>query len=190
MDFDLCCSHYEFQCTCRSDLEKAIAAHGGPGVVASRLGWQLKAKSRKPRGYWDSLDNVKQEIDEFIDEQGIAPGVMPLKNDFVRAGRFDIARAVERWGGLYQLAGELQYEVASPSYSGTEWQEHISEVAATTGLSGKQGLFELAAQTYKRSENGQNGSDGNDSGNKQMKKIRKKYGYTPMPSVRREIDAW
>ena len=30
-------------------------------------------------------------------------GVMPAKNDFVRAGRYDIARAVERWGGLYEV---------------------------------------------------------------------------------------
>ena len=28
---------------------------------------------------------------------------MPAKNDFVRAGRYDIARAVERWGGLYEV---------------------------------------------------------------------------------------
>lgn len=31
--------------------------------------------------------------------------VMPAKNDFVRAGRYDIARAVERWGGLYEVRG-------------------------------------------------------------------------------------
>ena len=33
-------------------------------------------------------------------------GVMPPKNDFVRAGRYDLARCVERWGGLYQVRGE------------------------------------------------------------------------------------
>jgi hypothetical protein len=41
----------------------------------------------------------------------IHAGVMPVKNDFVRAGRFDITRAVERWGGLYILAEELGYKV-------------------------------------------------------------------------------
>lgn len=30
--------------------------------------------------------------------------IMPAKNDFVRAGRYDIARAVERWGGLYEVS--------------------------------------------------------------------------------------
>lgn len=102
---------------------------------------------------------------------------MPAKNDFVRAGRYDIARAVERWGGLYevwrsvlwliycvrnacrasfdllvqrhflwtlacvllQLADELGYAVSDSRRPGSsEWQAHISEVAATTGLSGRE----------------------------------------------------
>lgn len=29
---------------------------------------------------------------------------MPAKNDFIRASRYDIARAVERWGGLYEVS--------------------------------------------------------------------------------------
>ena len=32
---------------------------------------------------------------------------MPAKYDFVRAGRYDIARAVERWGGLYEVRAAL-----------------------------------------------------------------------------------
>ncbi len=105
---------------------------------------------------------------------------MPAKNDFVRASRYDIARAVERWGGLYevrvqhreahglfypswvhalqhgpqpcmlplhtmldafpamQLAEELGYAVETRKPGTSEWQEHISEVAASTGLSGRQ----------------------------------------------------
>ena len=126
---------------------------------------------------------------------------MPLKNDFIRAGRFDLARAVERWGGLYELASELGYEVASPVFSGTEWQEHISEVAASTGLSGKQGLFELAARTYKRSSDSSSGSDDDaasagdasmssgQSGDEQADNQQRKQ-YAEMPSVRQEIDAW
>ncbi len=30
--------------------------------------------------------------------------MMPLKNDFVRANRLDLAKAIERWGGLSELA--------------------------------------------------------------------------------------
>ena len=60
--------------TCRTDLEKAITSHGGPSVVAERLGWKLQAKPRKPRGYWGSLENVKQEVDEFILDNEFQPG--------------------------------------------------------------------------------------------------------------------
>lgn len=212
----------------RTDLEKAIAAHGGPTAVAESLGWKVKGKSRKPRGYWDALPNVKQEVDDFIEEYGMQPGenirkvhacicmhdswpplllcavhlltsacsifasgMMPLKNDFIRAGRFDLARAVERWGGLYELAAELDYEVASPVFSGTEWQEHISEVAASTGLSGKQGLFELAARTYRRNSDEEQGESaaGRTSRSRSMGRERKR-AYAEMPSVRSEIDGW
>lgn len=58
----------------RSDLEKAIAAHGGPVAVAQQLGWRLAYKQRKPRGYWDSLPNVRRELDDFIEENGLDPG--------------------------------------------------------------------------------------------------------------------
>ena len=154
-------------CCCRSDLEKAVSAHGGPSVVAQRLGWELRGKQRRPKGYWDAPANVRAELDLFIDELGLPPGgwvrrvgggwvrrvrrvrgggqkgaaswvgcrwrtasstsrpliadvllrtphcpasaaaagVLPAKNDFVRAGRYDIARAVERWGGLYEVRG-------------------------------------------------------------------------------------
>jgi hypothetical protein len=40
---------------------------------------------------------------------------MPIKNDFIRANRFDLARAIERWGGLYCLAEQLGYKVATSS---------------------------------------------------------------------------
>ena len=172
----------------RSDLEKAIAAHGGPAVVARRIGWRLQARPRKPRGYWTSLDNVKQEIDEFIEENGLVRGVMPLKNDFVRAGRFDLARAVERWGGIGELTNELGYVTASSSSSSTEWQDHVSFVASKTGLSGKQGLFELAAETYKARATERIIEKSSDGRNLNGKK--RKNEYTRILSVRKEIDAW
>ena len=124
---------------------------------------------------------------------------MPLKNDFIRAGRFDLARAVERWGGLYELADELGYSVAAPVFASTEWRDHVSELAAETGLSGKQGLFELAAQTYtKRDSSNSSGSGSSDEGgsngssSRQNRKRSKdaKGRYAAMPTVRDEIDAW
>jgi hypothetical protein len=174
----------------RTDIEKAISAHGGPAAIAARLGWKLQARKRKPRGYWDSLENVKSEIEDFIVENGLEPGVMPLKNDFVRAERFDLARAIERWGGLYDLAADLDYKVKSPAFSSTEWQEHISEVAATTGLSGKQGLFELAARTYKQEDNNSANSKSEAAYRTENGGRQRKGNVSKMPTVREEIDNW
>lgn len=70
-------------------------------------------QGKKPRGYWDKLANVQREIEEFCEQQGLPPGIMPLKMDFVRANRYDLSHAIERWGGLYDLAELLDYQ-ASP----------------------------------------------------------------------------
>lgn len=61
----------------RFDLYKAVTAHGGPAAVAQALGWERwggRRPNRKPRGYWDSLDNVRAEIDGVIAENGLPPG--------------------------------------------------------------------------------------------------------------------
>lgn len=46
----------------RVDLEKAITRNGGFGPVASKLNLSLAYKERKPRGYWDNLQNVHKEV--------------------------------------------------------------------------------------------------------------------------------
>ncbi|KAI8111305.1 hypothetical protein M9434_004877 [Picochlorum sp. BPE23] len=196
-------SRSELRASHRTDLEKALSAHGGAANVAKRMGWGSKSRSRKPRGYWNSIENVKHEIDEFILSSDLPSRVMPLKNDFVRANRFDIARAIEKWGGVYELAEQLGYQLAQTSQaSGTsQWQEHVSSVAQSTGLGGKQGLFEVASATYKN-ENSvtpqyilssmdledimsvENGSQDLEGMNTSDVKL------SSLPSVRDEIDAW
>ena len=112
--------------------------------------YALICRSRKPRGYWNSIENVRHEIDEFIISSDLPEGIMPLKNDIIRAGRFDLARAIEKWGGVSDVASRLGYGTTqSTSGLGSEWQEHVSQTAAATGLSGKQGLFQVASATYK-----------------------------------------
>lgn len=69
------------------------------------------AQNKKPRGYWDRLANVQREIDDFCSLQQLPPRAMPPKAEFVRSGRYDISHAIERWGGLYQLADLLGYQV-------------------------------------------------------------------------------
>jgi len=38
-------------------------------------------------------------------------GVMPLQKDFVTAGRYELKRVVERWGGSAELAAVAGYQV-------------------------------------------------------------------------------
>ena len=71
----------------RTDIEKAIAAHGGPATVADRMGWTRKGRYRKPKGYWNSISNVKQEIDEFISIYDLPPGTLNLTYCWVSVHR-------------------------------------------------------------------------------------------------------
>ncbi len=98
----------------RSDLDKCISAHGGRAQVAARMGWQIDGRSRKPRGYWNSLDNLKSEIDEFIaSSDDLQDGMLPLKATMVSSGRYDLARAIEKWGGMSEVAEQLGYATKS-----------------------------------------------------------------------------
>jgi hypothetical protein len=53
----------ELRAAGRLDLEKAVTASGGFPEVAKELGWKLAYKSKKPRGYWDDLNNMRREIE-------------------------------------------------------------------------------------------------------------------------------
>ncbi|XP_020524503.1 uncharacterized protein LOC18436761 isoform X1 [Amborella trichopoda] len=46
----------------RVDLEKAVTRMGGFRKIASLMNLSLAYKHRKPKGYWDNLDNLKEEL--------------------------------------------------------------------------------------------------------------------------------
>ena len=93
-------------------LEKEIVDLGGFEVVANKLGWT--AKRRKPKGYWSSETNLKSEILAFIDDNALEQNVMPSRVAFEEKGRFDIARAVAKYGGAVALAQKLG--LSEPKY--------------------------------------------------------------------------
>ena len=68
-------SRSELRACNRTDIEKALTAHGGTSAVMKRLGWKIQGRNRKPKGYWNSLENVKREIDEFILSSDLPSGV-------------------------------------------------------------------------------------------------------------------
>lgn len=46
----------------RVDIEKAITRMGGFRRIASLMNLSLAYKNRKPKGFWDSLENLQDEV--------------------------------------------------------------------------------------------------------------------------------
>lgn len=46
----------------RIDIEKAITRMGGFRRIASMMNLSLAYKQRKPKGYWDNLENLQEEV--------------------------------------------------------------------------------------------------------------------------------
>ncbi|XP_078440982.1 polyketide cyclase/dehydrase/lipid transporter isoform X2 [Wolffia australiana] len=95
----------------RVDIEKAITRMGGFRKIASLMNLSLAYKLRKPKGYWDELENLRLEISRFQRSWGMDPAFMPSRKSFERAGRYDVARALEKWGGLQEVARLLSLEL-------------------------------------------------------------------------------
>lgn len=99
----------------RVDIEKAITRMGGFRRIALLMNLSLAYKHRKPKGYWDSLENLQDEICRFQRSWGMDPSFMPSRKSFERAGRYDIARALEKWGGLQEVSRLLSLKVRHPN---------------------------------------------------------------------------
>lgn len=108
----------------RVDLEKAITRMGGFRNIASLMNLSLAYKDRKPKGYWDSIENLKQEVSQFQRMWGIDPSYMPSRKSFERAGRFDLARAFEKWGGIYKVSRLLMLKGRHPRRSVSDSVKH------------------------------------------------------------------
>ncbi|XAR73149.1 hypothetical protein NMG60_11007018 [Bertholletia excelsa] len=102
----------------RVDIEKAITRMGGFRSIASLMNLSLAYKHRKPKGYWDNLENLQEEISRFQRSWGMDPSYMPSRKCLERAGRYDIARALEKWGGLHEVSRLLSLKVRHPNKQG------------------------------------------------------------------------
>ncbi|XP_059316927.1 uncharacterized protein LOC132067651 isoform X1 [Lycium ferocissimum] len=114
----------------RVDIEKAITRMGGFRRIASLIDLSLAYKHRKPKGYWDSLENLQEEIGRFQKNWGMDPSYMPSRKSFERAGRYDIARALEKWGGLHEVSRLLTLKVRHPNRQASLAKEKKVELLA------------------------------------------------------------
>ncbi|KAJ4717344.1 Cyclase/dehydrase family protein [Melia azedarach] len=116
----------------RVDIEKAITRMGGFRRMASLMNLSLAYKHRKPKGYWDNLENLQEEISRFQRSWGMDPSFMPSRKSFERAGRYDIARALEKWGGLHEVSRLLSLKVRHPNrHAHTAKDKKVDSVETT-----------------------------------------------------------
>nr|CAB3492538.1 unnamed protein product [Digitaria exilis] len=131
----------------RVDIEKAIARMGGFRKIASIMGLSLSYKNRKPRGYWDNLENLQEEISRFQKSWGMDPSYMPSRKSFERAGRYDIARALEKWGGVQEVSRLLSLELRRPRRRTDSDDDRQSESPAGSDMTMKHGMKPDKAKT-------------------------------------------
>lgn len=129
----------------RVDIEKAITHMGGFRRIASLMNLSLAYKQRKPKGYWDDLENLQDEIKRFQRNWGMDPSYMPSRKCFERAGRYDIARALEKWGGLHEVSRLLSLKARHPNRQTTLSKEKKVESMASNGVNGQE---KIPTKTY------------------------------------------
>ncbi|KAJ4965516.1 hypothetical protein NE237_017365 [Protea cynaroides] len=121
----------------RVDIEKAITRMGGFRKIASLMNLSLAYKHRKPKGYWDNLENLQEQISRFQRSWGMDPSYMPSRKSFERAGRYDIARALEKWGGLHEVSRLLSLRLRHPNRQANRAKEKKVDVMVSTDTEGK-----------------------------------------------------
>ena len=121
-----------------------------------------------------------------------------LANLQVPICRYDLAKAVERWGGVFELASALKYEVPQGRVRGalsrsltTKIKRDSSHAAKASRPSDQISLPENAASRNKaESQSSSNSSSGVQRRPAQSDKAGIKSKQQISKSLRREIDAW
>lgn len=80
-------------------------------MVAARTGMTLPFKQKKPKGYWNDISNIRREVSALIADIDGDPNRMPTRSEMLKAGYTQLARALEKWGGLQAVAEILELEV-------------------------------------------------------------------------------
>ena len=89
----------------REDLEKRIRELGGYKLVSEKFGWDRNMP--KPRGYWRDLENVRVELESFLESQKLPLGELPSRGVFMKNGREDIYQSFRFHGGATEVAMKL-----------------------------------------------------------------------------------
>ncbi len=102
-------------------LVVAIKQHGGFPEVAKQLDLKLPYE-RKPHGYWQDLNNLKQELFSFTEKLG-NPGIMPKHEELQEAGRSDLINAIVKCGGYSSAANKLGLKLTYKRNPKDKWND-------------------------------------------------------------------
>lgn len=87
-------------------LAEAIRKHGGFPVVAKRLGLKLSYQ-RRSLNEWKDFANVERELFKVIKVLGTPIGMMPTREEVIKAGWGDLVQATWKYGGWLSVADRL-----------------------------------------------------------------------------------
>lgn len=87
----------------KADLESACYKWGGLTGVGKKLGYKT---IQKPKKYWD-INTIKKELRPYYKKLGRMPDSTYLK----RAGKNDLLSAIQKMGGICNMAKKLKYKI-------------------------------------------------------------------------------
>jgi G:T-mismatch repair DNA endonuclease (very short patch repair protein)/DNA-binding phage protein len=90
----------------RGSLHHQIARFGGFGAVADKIGATRNPLARGRR--WDSVENLREPLAAITSDSGVMPSLPWL----YRNSRFDLASAINKFGGIRKVAQDLDLQYA------------------------------------------------------------------------------
>lgn len=83
-----------------------------------------KRQPRKPKGFWDDIENIRKELFVFQQTSADVPeGMMPTARQLRAAGRRDLDNAISKHGGYHKLSEALGMKRASGMQAPGYWND-------------------------------------------------------------------
>lgn len=126
---------FELRKANRGDLLTAISKAGGFKDVAAQVGLVSVRQSRKPAGFWEDFEHVKEEVLKFIahrEEDG-KPKRMPTLAELRAAHRTDLESGIRRHGGLRKVAAAIGIGLTAQRREDGFWKD-FAEVKKALNL--------------------------------------------------------
>ena len=137
----------------RSDLNHAIARHGGSVAVSGQLRLEM-AQEQAPDQHWEDAEVVKREVLLWIEQHG-TPGTMPTEAQLVASGRADIVSGISKYhSGIKAVTAALGLRPGSnppsvkPGAYWLKWENVLAEMPAVSKACGVAGQMPTKHQLY------------------------------------------